>query len=61
MGFTDGVQQQHRVQPSPIFLKRGFQISAGCIVLDQPIAGRGGLTVMLDGGGAVSGLVDQLE
>ena len=30
-------------------------------MLDQPVAGRGGLTVMLDGGGAGPNLVDQLE
>ena len=38
-GFTDGMQQEHRVQSSPIFLKHGFQLSAGCIKLDQPVAG----------------------
>ena len=61
LGFTDGMQQEHRVQPSPIFLKHGFQLSAGCIMLDQPITGRGGFTVAFDGHGAVPGLVDQLE
>ena len=55
LGFTDGVEQQHRIQASPIFIQQGFQFSAGCIVLDQPITGGGGLTVAFDGGGIVTG------
>ena len=61
LDFTDGMQQEHQVQPSPIFLKKGLQIRAGGAVLDQSIAGSGGLTVAFDGSGAVPGLVDQLE
>ena len=45
LSFPDGVQQQHRIQASPVFIQQSFQISAGRIMLDQAVAGRGGLTV----------------
>ena len=45
----------------PILLQRCLHLAVSCIVLGQPVAGRGGLTVPLDGVGAVPGLVDQFE
>ncbi len=55
------MQQQHRVQPGSVLDERGPHLIAGCIMLDQPVAGRGGLTVALDGDAPVPRLVDQLE
>ncbi len=61
LGFPDGMQQQQRIQPGSVLAERVLHVTVDCIVLYRAVAGRGGLTVMLDGGGAVPGLVDQLE
>lgn len=55
------MEQQHRVQPSPVLDERGPHVILGGVVLDQPVAGRGRRTVTLDSGDSVPSLVDQLE
>ena len=55
------MQQQHRIQPGPVMDEGGPHVIVGCMMLDQPVSGRGQRTVTLDGGASFPGLVDQLE